>query len=276
MSAEKQINIMDIAGIDKAVLLPICNPDVLVEMQGINEVLGTCEDYPGRFIPFCNVDPRLKGSIFYRSDAGHFEFILNQYKELGCKGLGEICANIYWDDPALLELFKACQKVKFPVTFHTTIAESNDYGLIDEIGFPRFEKVLQEFNELVFFCHSQSFWAEISGDITTEEKLGYPSGKVKQGGAVVGLFRKYPNLYGDISASSGINALMRDPEFGYEFIDEFQDRLLFGLDYCSPGDNRPHIQWLTDARDNSHITKDAYEKIMYKNIVRVLDLNIGN
>jgi len=276
MSAEEQISIMDTDGIDKAVILPVCNPDVLTEMQGINEILGICETWPDRFIPFCNVDPRLKGSAFYKTDAAHFEFILNQYKQLGCKGLGEICANIFWDDPALLELFKACEKVGFPVTFHTTIADSNDYGLIDDIGFPRFEKVIQRFSSLIFLCHSQAFWSEISGTVTKEDKIGYPTGPVEPGGTIVRLFRRYPNLYGDISAGSGINALMRDPEFGYKFIDEFQDRLLFGLDYCSPADKRPHIRWLTDAKNAGHITAPAYEKIMYKNIAGILNLDIDN
>ncbi len=45
------------------------------------------------------------------------------------------------------------------------------------------------------------------------------------------MLRKYPNLYCDISAGSGCNALSRDPEFAVEFLTEFQDRILYGRDY---------------------------------------------
>ena len=274
MSAAEQIAVMDHFGIDKAVILPMGSPDSIPEYQGINEILNICEKYPGRFIPYCNVDPRLHSTMFYHVDAGHFEFILNQYKELGCKGLGEVTCNIYWDDTALLQLFEACEKVGFPVTFHTTIANSPDYGLIDEIGLPRFEKVLQSFPNLIFFGHSPGFWTEISGEVKKEDKWGYPEGDVKPGGAVPRLMRAYPQLYGDISANSGLNAFKRDSRFAYEFIDEFQDRLMLGLDYCSVNNNMHHIEWLKAARDAGHISSEAYEKIMWRNINQAINLGL--
>ena len=59
MSAEQQIELMDAKGIDKAVIMPLNNPEAPGEKQSIGEVLYICEKYPGRFIPFCNIDPRL-------------------------------------------------------------------------------------------------------------------------------------------------------------------------------------------------------------------------
>jgi len=272
MSAEDQIALMDRQGIDKSVILPLVNPEVIAELQGIDEILGICARYPGRFIPFCNVDPRLIGTA-YKTDAAHFEFILSQYKELGCRGLGELAAKLDWDDPRVLALFQACQKLQLPVTFHTSTAGTDDYGLVDEIGFPRFEKVLQRFPDLIFFGHSNGFWSEISGDVTLQDKYRYPTGPVQPNGAVPRLMRNYPQLYGDLSANSGITALARDETFAYEFINEFQDRLLFGQDYCSTNQSLPHLQWLTAARDNGHISPSAYEKIMWKNLSRVLHLD---
>jgi hypothetical protein len=232
-----------------------------------------CRQHPDRFIPFCNVDPRLMGSLL-KVDASHFEFVLEQYKQQGCKGLGEVSAKIYWDDPRLLNLLAACENVGFPVTFHTSIPGSTDYGPMDDIGFPRFEKVLQKFPNLVFLGHSQGFWAEISSDVKREDKYGYPSGAVKKNGAVPRLMRKYSNLYGDISANSGLNAFLRDPDFAYEFIEEFQDRLVFGQDYCSPTNQRQHIQWLTDAKKQGRISNSSYEKIMSRNIAKLLNIQI--
>jgi uncharacterized protein len=273
MSASQQIEVMDRDGIDLAVILPLTNPEASPECQGLWEVIEICKLYPGRFIPFCNVDPRLMGSLLH-VDVNHFEFILNQYKDAGCKGLGELTAKMYWDDSRLLNLLEACQRVGFPVTFHTSLPESSDYGLMDEIGFPRFEQVLKKFPGLTFLGHSQSFWAEISGELIREDKNGYPAGTVKPGGAVPRLMRQYPNLNADISANSGLNALRRDPEFAYSFIEEFQARIHFGLDYCSPTNDRQHISWLIQARDQGGISQQAFDKIMYINTSRVLKLQI--
>lgn len=272
MSAEEQIQIMDKLGIDMAVILPLSNPESSPEVQGIDEILGICEKYPGRFIPFCNIDPRITNFLF-KVDDKYFEFLLEQYKQLGCLGIGEITAKIYWDDPKLLQLLKAAEKIGFPVTFHTCTAGTDDYGLIDEMGFPRFEKVLQKFPNLIFLAHSNAWWAEISGDVKLEQKVDYPTGPVKPGGAVAKLMRTNPQLYSDISANSGINALMRDPAYAYEFIDEFQDKLVFGLDFCSVKNDRPHINWLKDARDQGNISNQAYEKIMWKNINKILKMD---
>lgn len=273
MSAADQVTVMDRLGIDKAVILPMSNPEVLAEYQGIDEVLRICHDYPDRFIPFCNVDPRLTGTLLH-VDAAFFEFILNQYKNLGCKGLGELSAKVYWDDPRLFALLQACQNTAFPVTFHTSTEDTKDYGPIDELGFPRLESVLQKLPDLVFLGHSMSFWAEISGNVTLRDKLSYPQGPVTPGGAVPRLMRQYPNLYGDISANSGLKAFTRDPRFAYEFIDEFQDQLVFGFDYCSVNNDYRHITWLSTARDQGNIPVRAYDKIMYKNIARVLKLDL--
>ncbi len=54
------------------------------------------------------------------------------------------------------------------------------------------------------------------------------------------MLRQYPNLYADLSAGSGLNALQRDPEFAKDFLLEFQDRLLYARDYF---DNR-HQEFL--------------------------------
>lgn len=112
MSAEQQIEIMDRDGIDMTVIQPLCNPEVYVESQSISEVLNICEKYPGRFIPFCNVDHRIIGSLI-TVDVDYFEFVLNQYKELGCKGFGELCCKVSWDEPRLMQLLEACQRVGF-------------------------------------------------------------------------------------------------------------------------------------------------------------------
>jgi hypothetical protein len=164
--------------------------------------------------------------------------------------------------------------VELPVTFHTSLPEIQTYGVIDNLGLPRFERVLQTFPDLVFFGHSASLWSEISGDLTAQTKEGYPKGPVVEGGTVVRLLRQYPQLNGDISAGSGFNALARDPDFAWGFIDEFQDRLLLGLDHTDVELDFQHIEWLTQARDDGHICADALEKILWKNANRPIRLGL--
>ena len=95
------------------------------------------------------------------------------------------------------------------------------------------------------------------------------------GGTLVRLFRQYPNLNGDLSAGSGFNALTRDPAFTYEFVDEFQDRLLLGLDHTDVELDFQHIEWLTRARDDGHISGEALEKILWRNANRLIGLGLA-
>ncbi len=273
LSAEEQIAVMDAKGVDKAVILPLSNAEGPTEHQSIGEVLWICEQYPGRFIPFCNIDPRLPRRPD-RITAGDFVFFLEQYRELGSKGLGEVTARVPFDDPSLWALFEACETVGFPVTFHTITPETDSYGILDDIGLPKFEKTLRRFPNLTFFGHSPGFWSEISADPSPEEKNQYPKTPVKPGGRLPELMRRYPRLYGDLSAGSGLNALTRDPAHAYEFIDEFQDRLLLGLDYCSVRNDMQHIEWLTVARDEGHISAETLEKILWRNLDGVLRLGL--
>lgn len=69
--------------------------------------------------------------------------------------------------------------------------------------------------------HSQVFWSEIGADVTMQNRSGYPAGRVTPG-RLVELMRDYPNLYGDLSAGSGFNAISRDLEFGCAFLEQFQ------------------------------------------------------
>jgi len=86
--------------------------------------------------------------------------------------------------------------------------------------------------------------------------------------------RKYPNLYGDMSAGSGANAFMRDPEHAYKFIEEFQDRLLFGTDICDPRQiDDPMLklaEFLDEAMEQDKISYEAYYKVSRGNALKLL------
>ena len=273
MSAEDQIAVMDRLGVDKAVILPLNNAECPAEPQSIGEVLWVCDQYPGRFIPFCNVDPRLPRDP-ERITADEFEDLLGQYKDLGCKGIGEVVARIPWQSTPMLAMLEAAERLGLVITFHTITEDVNSYGVIDELGLSGLESVMKRFPELVFFGHSPGFWSEISGDVTLADKNGYPNSPVKPGGVLPRLMRECPGLHGDLSAGSGLNALQRDPVHAYEFLHEFQDRLLLGLDFCSVKNDMQHVAWLTSVRDDGHISNEVYEKIMGANAERLLALGV--
>jgi len=76
------------------------------------------------------------------------------------------------------------------------------------------------------------------------------------------LLDKYPNLYADLSAGSGLNAQRRDPKHGSEFVHRFADRLLFARDYYG-GE-------LLDYLRSMNLPKDVSEKIFFRNAEKLV------
>jgi len=257
----------DAIGVERAVLLPGVNPECELAPQSNEEIIELAQQN-ARFIPFCNVDPRaLTNSPF--APLGE---LLRHYRDQGCKGLGEVCANLPFRDPLVQNLFRHCQEVGLPVTFHIAPHIGGYYGLYDDPGLPQLEWTLQAFPKLNFLGHSQPFWAEIAPLDTVGERAGYPKGPIRQEGALPKLFRKYPNLYGDLSAGSGYNALARDEDYAVRFLEEFQDRLLFGTDICAPDTPTPLVDLLLKLRNEGRISETVFQKVARENAVRILGL----
>lgn len=259
----------DEVGIERAVILPLLNPDNTHVMQSNEEVLRMAENFSGRFIPFCNLDPR----ALYNSCHSPLDKVLAYYRGKGCKGIGEVTANLSILDPRVQNLFHAAEVNGLPLTFHLAPFEGNIYGLVDNAGLPGLEMSLQRFPKLRFLGHSQTFWAEISAGPTLNNRLGYPAGPVSEEGAVPRLMRTYENLCGDLSAGSGCNALKRDPEYAVKFLNEFQDRLFFGTDICRPTKlDTPLVDFLLDLRREGKISETVFRKVARENAIRLLGL----
>ena len=255
--------IYDRYGIEKSLLLPS------IEEITNREARDIVKNWPQVFGWWnCNLDPMLG----YNDPDRDLTPTLKCCKDAGAKGVGELTVNYYFDDPIMLNLFGTAEKLGMFVLFHIG-NKGHDYGVVDEIGLPRLEKVLQMFPKLRFLGHSQKFWAEI-GQTDPESRKGYPKGPVVPG-RVVELMRKYPNLCGDLSAGSGCNAILRDPEFGCSFLEEFQDRLYYGTDICDPRNiTSPMLKlsaFLDDAMQRGKISYAAYEKISRGNALELLE-----
>ena len=184
----------------------------------------------------------------------------------GVQVYGELKLRMMYDSPDALRLFHFCGRRGLPVVVHI------DYPIPTGRDYPRphwwygggieaFERAVEACPETTFIGHAPGFWAHISAD-GQAESVAYPEGEVVPGGALVRMFRTYPNLYADLSANSARNALSRDPAFGRAFILDFQDRLLFGRDCFDGG-----LETLLETFD---LPGDVLAKIHATNAQRLL------
>ena len=258
----------DAVGIEQGVLLPLVSPECNYLTQSNDEVLAMAAQCPGRFIPFCNIDPRMMGD----GPGADLGYLLGYYRDKGCQGVGEVVANIPFDDPRMMNLFKHTQAAGLPLTFHVAHRIGGIYGIYDDPGLPRFEAAVRAFPKLKFLCHSQSFWAEMGRLRTPLDRSGYPNYPIEEEGVVPQFFRRYENVYGDLSAGSGCNALKRDQDYAVQFLNEFQDRLLFGTDICAPDTPTPLVDFLFELRSDGRITEEVFQKVARENAIKLLDL----
>jgi predicted TIM-barrel fold metal-dependent hydrolase len=165
--------------------------------------------------------------------------MLKEYVDEGARGFGEHKAGLPINDPRMMALYEVCDDLKLPVLFHSDNLRGTDLP-----GLPGLAHALRSFPSVNFIGHGPGFWASISGDVPKEALGGYPKGKVFPDGALDRLFDAHPNLWGDLSAGSGSNALERDREFGRGFLVRRAERLLFGTDYLKPGQEVPQFELL--------------------------------
>lgn len=258
---------MDAWGIDRTCVLPVSEHPECGYLEGYtSDVLAACSRYPKRLIPFCLIDPR-----FGNDPAFDFSDLLGEYRALGCKGIGEVMPKMDMDDPRVINLFRQAGKFGMPVVIDMNTPYS--YGFSDEYGLPRLERTLNACPGTVVVGHGPTFWAEISAE--PPPRPTYPTGPVVKGGAVPRLMRRYPNLWADLSAGSGYTAITRDPAFGIEFLDEFQDKLLFGTDSCVRSDVdlvAPIVAFFRKLAEDRTLPAKTLEKMAWKNAVRLFGI----
>jgi len=180
-------------------------------------VFSAYRQNPGRFVPFCGIDPRVE-------DAPEK---VRKYHEQGFKGYGESKIRLCIDSPWLQELYNVCGELEMPVLIHIDVPLTGpEWYNPDVDGFMR---MADKFPKTVFIGHGPGFWREISGD-SDSDGSPYPTGMIKPGGRLLTLLKGRSNVYADISAFSGYNALSRDPAFANGFVRDYSHRLLYGTD----------------------------------------------
>ncbi len=255
---------MDGMGATKAVLL--------TNLRMAEQAKAEIALRPDRFIWFAAADP---------SQPGNLE-ALGKALDGGARGIGEMKNHTAADAKDMRRVYDLCAERKVPVLIHfqETSRFTKEEGW--NTGFAQFDKVLLAHRKTTFIGHANFFWASISTDVARESE--YPTEPVKKGGATERWLTEYPNLYGDLSANSGNNALSRDPEFAREFIKRHRDKLMFGSD-CSCRDGRgagsgallPRLKNKCVGRDTLGLLKElatpeVFRKVTWTNASKLLSL----
>ncbi len=211
----------------------------------LKDLLATQAQFPSRFVV---------GYCPYPLHPAAPKLFESAYHIHGVRVCGEWKFRVLFDDPRCLNLYRKAGELGCPVVLHLDVPYlKNEQG--ESVYQPlwyggtvaNLERALQACPQTNFIGHAPGFWREISGD-ADDVTTPYPMSPVTPGGRLHGLFDKYPNLYADISAGSGMRALSRDPQHAQQFITRFADRLLFGRDYYG-GEHQAFLKTLELAAD---------------------------
>jgi predicted TIM-barrel fold metal-dependent hydrolase len=260
LTAEMMLRWMDYRQISQACVLPLISPESWFYPITPDWVLEQTRPFRDRLIPFCSVDPR---TVNLGGKKGYVD-ILKRYVDAGAKGFGEHKWGGRMDDPRNIELFQACGELGLLVLFHMDNTRN-----VDSPGLPGLEKVLREVPNVDFVGHAPGFWNSISGDVRQEQMESYPRTPVAPGGALDRLFAAHSNLYGELSAGSGANAIARDKEFGRDFLIRNADRLMFGTDYLADKQEVPQFELLDELK----LPEETASKIFRDNARKLLKLS---
>lgn len=209
---EQMISHQRAMGVTKTILLPA---GALYHLEanatGNQAVYDFALNHPSEYVFFANEVAGLPGA---RAE-------IEKWLKKGAIGIGEQKFMVDCDSAGMEEIAAIARDYKVPVLMHF---QHNKYNT----HFERFHKMLEKFPTVNFIGHAQTWWSNI--DKNCDQKTLYPTGKVTPGGITDRLLADYPNMFGDLSAGSGLNALNRDPDFARDFLKRHQDKLLYGSD----------------------------------------------
>lgn len=256
-------------GATTTILLPAWRPDEDLEglewlQSGLDRWATTGNEacfefarkYPDEFISAANGIPVLPESVRE----------LARYLDQGAPLIGEMKYGLACDSPAMQQIYEIAQSYSVPVLMHWQYKRYN-------FGFERFHTMLEKYPKVNFIGHAQTWWANIDKDYDDPTDLS-PESKVTRGGLTDRLLTEYPNMYGELSAGSGLNAMSRDEDHTRGFLERHQDKLLYGSDDGGTSGKLPECR---GARSIAIIrrlsaTKEIERKILYGNAKRLLRL----
>jgi len=243
-------------GITKTVLLPAGSRYGLAASAGGNEtVVAVARRLPDEYVYFANELP----------DIPQTREVLEKFLKARALGIGEQKFPVDCDSNHIDLVAEVAREFNVPVLMHFQYKTYN-------LGFERFYKVLERHPKVNFIGHAQTWWGNI--DRNHDQTIMYPKTKVTPGGITDRLLSDYSNVYGDLSAGSGLNALLRDEDHAREFLSRHQNKLMYGSD-CSDRDGEG--ERCSGAKQLATVRRLAPDsrivrKILYGNAVRVLKI----
>lgn len=214
------------------------------------------QEHPGEFVFGANEVPDVPGATRE----------IEKYLKLGAVIIAESKFGVECDSPEMQKIFALAQEHDVPVLMHWQFKMYN-------YGFERFHKMLEKFPKVNFIGHAQTWWANIDKDHKDQAVL-YPKTKVTQGGLTDRYLSDYPNMFGDLSAGSGLNALIRDEDHTRGFLDRHQDKLLYGSDCVDTIGRGPGCQGAQTLAAVRRLApnKKVERKLLYENSKKLFRL----
>ena len=192
---------------------------------------------------------------------------IEKYLKLGAVMIAEQKFGLECDSPEMQKIYALAQAYHVPVLMHWQFKRFN-------YGFERFYKMLEKYPRVNVIGHAQTWWANVDKSYLNDEKNLYPKGPITPGGLTEKYLADYPNMFGDLSAGSGLNALTRDETFTTGFFERHQDKLLYGSDCNDHEGSGPKCQGAqTIAAVRRFVPNQKIErKLLYGNAKKLFRL----
>jgi PQQ-dependent dehydrogenase (methanol/ethanol family) len=189
-----------------------------------------------------------------------------RYLKRGAVIIAEQKFGVACDSPAMERIYQLAQDHGVPVLMHWQFERYN-------LGFERFHRILEKYPRVSFLGHAQTWWGNIDRNHADQTVL-YPKGPVTPGGLTDRYLADYPNMYADLSAGSGLNALTRDEDFTRDFITRQQDKLVFGSDCSDHEGSGPKCQGSQTIATIKRLSpnRDVERKLLYGNAKKLFRL----
>ncbi|MDH5385669.1 MAG: amidohydrolase [Candidatus Aminicenantes bacterium] len=189
-----------------------------------------------RIIPFCTIDPR-------HDKKSKIDFFVKK----GCRGIGEIKLDIPIDHPLMLDYLEYISGYNLPVVVHMSKHWCPNIE--------RFKCILPTI-ESPMIMHGWGWWNNFNNR------------KIEE------IVEEYDNVYMDISANSGYEALSANREYTKHFLEKHPKHVLYGTDFpmltlfdgTQFGTNLCHLKLLKSL----DLSQGTIQKILYKNIASLI------
>lgn len=252
-------------GISKTILLPAGRPvksasthdgvsnGLQAKCLGNESCYRFAKEHPGHFFFGANEVP----------DLPEAEPEIEKYVKLGGVVIAEQKFGVECDSPEMQRLYQIAARHHVPALMHW------QHGMYN-YGFERFYKMLEKYPKTIFLGHAQTWWANIDKNHKDQAVL-YPKGRVTPGGMTDRYLSDYSNMFGDLSAGSGLNALTRDEEHARDFLARHQDKLVYGSDCNDWTGTIPDCQGAQTIAEIRKLVPDpkVRRKLFYSNARRL-------